>query len=142
MSKDDVGLIEVIVGKNEGVLRVFLTPFATSSCVTLDLNGRARARVKGREKRIARNAGDPRKDVAVPVTECCTRTGRRAKNERTRGCDEGSEVQETRGGRVGVGNGAWIESLYGNEKLRRKSVERNAETFDFTRRQSDVTAPN
>lgn len=44
MFKDDVGLIEVIVGKNAGVLRVFLAPFATSSCVTLDLNGRARAR--------------------------------------------------------------------------------------------------
>ena len=32
-----------------------------------------------------------------------------------------------RGGWVGVGNGAWIESLYGNEKLRRKSVGRNVE---------------
>lgn len=31
---------------------------------------------------------------------------------------------KTRDGRVGVGTGAWIESLYGNEK-RRKSVERN-----------------
>lgn len=30
--------------------------------------------------------------------------------------------------RAGVGNGAWFESLYGNEKLRRKSVERDART--------------
>lgn len=50
--------------------------------------------------------------------------------------------KKTRGGRVGVGNGAWIESLYGNEKLRRKSMGRNVETFDFTRRQFDVTLPN
>jgi len=32
--------------------------------------------------------------------------------------------------------------VYGNEKLRRKSMERNVETFDFTQRQFDVTLPN
>lgn len=66
--------------KNEVIFRLFFSRSdannrATPSCVTHDLDGCARQ--GGGKKRIVRNASDPRKDVAVPVTECCTRTWHR-----------------------------------------------------------------
>lgn len=41
------------------------------------------ARVRSGKKRIVRNTSDPRKDVAVPLTECCTRTGIKGGEKKT-----------------------------------------------------------
>jgi len=119
-------LIEAIVKKNEGVLRVFLTPFAMLSCVTLDLNGPARASRGGKKGSQETRAIRERMSRFRWVNVARGRgTDDRTKNKRTRGCDEGYRVQKQGAVEIGVGNGAWIESLYGNEKLRRKSVECN-----------------
>lgn len=78
---------------------------------------------RGGKKRIARNAGDPRKDVAIPVTECCTRTGHggRAKNKRALGDDEGLGIQR---GAVELG---WATVHGSNRFMRTKSCVRNSD---------------
>jgi len=135
VSKDDVRLIEAIVEREiEGILWIFLTPFATPSCVTLDLNGCARAS-RGGKKKGSQETRAIRERMSRFRWLNVVRgrgTDEQAKNKRTRGWRRGSlslslQGIKRRGGRVGVGNGAWIESLYGNEKLRRKSVGRNVE---------------
>jgi len=127
MSEDDMRLIEAIVRKNEGVLRVFLTPFAMLSCVTLDLNGPARARQgegkkdrkkRGRSAKGCRGSGEwMLHEDGAPTTE--------QKIKEHGDVTRATRVQKQGTVEIGVGNGAWIESLYGNVKLRRKSVECN-----------------